>query len=264
MSSLHCRPFLTLSLLSFLAGCGSGEWKLETWGEEYIEEGIPQDVFEDGCSLVYDAFLVTFTSRALMDGDGQMVGEIGGSQVYDLTLAGPTAMGTVEVPATHYSSVHATVGPAQGATSGNASEEQLEWMNEGAFSVHVEGTLTCGGMDKAFSWDFATLTAYACEPEDLTIPAGGSDTSQLTIHGDHLFYDGLENPDAVVRGQAIFDADADGSGTITQEELAQVSVASLGYDVGQYGEVATLEDFVTFLTQTLGHIDGEGHCQVDL
>jgi hypothetical protein len=34
--------------------------------------------------------------------------------------------------------------------------------------------------------------------------------------------------------------------------------------VGQYSDVTTLADFVGFLTQTLGHVDGEGHCQVDL
>ena len=35
-------------LALMLLGCGSGEWDVETWGEEYIEEEIPADVFEDG------------------------------------------------------------------------------------------------------------------------------------------------------------------------------------------------------------------------
>lgn len=119
-------------------------------------------------------------------------------------------------------------------------------------------------MDYTFDWSFDTDTTYNCEPEDLTIPAGGEDGTELTIHGDHLFYDGLENPDAEVRGAAIADADADADGVVTQAELDLVQVATLGYEVGQYSEVTTLGDFVSFLTRTLGHVDGEGHCQVDL
>ena len=68
----------------------------------------------------------------------------------------------------------------------------------------------------------------------------------------------------MVRGQAIADADADADGVVTLAELEAVPVATLGYQVGQYSEVTNLAQFVGFLTQTLGHVDGEGHCQVDL
>lgn len=96
------------------------------------------------------------------------------------------------------------------------------------------------------------------------MPAGGEAGTELTIHGDHLFYDGLEDPDAGLQGQPIVAADADGNGVITQDELAAVDVAGLGYSVGQHSEVTDLDAFITFLTRTLGHVDGEGHCQVDL
>jgi hypothetical protein len=81
-------------------------------------------------------------------------------------------------------------------------------------------------------------------------------TVPLAIHGDHLFYDGLENPDAVVRGVAIAEADADADGTVTLDELDAVHVAGLGYEVGQYSDVTTLGEFVTFLTRTLGQPRG--------
>ncbi len=236
----------SIVLLPFLAACGgTGDWDVETWGEDYSEQEIPASVFEDGCSVVYDRFEVAVLDVALLDGDGEVAGSIAGGR-FEMTDPGPQAVGNVAVPATHYSTARFVVSADDGA------------------SVEVAGTLTCGGASKTLDWSFTTATTYLCEPSDLTIPAGGEASTQLTIHGDHLFYDGLENPDALVRGQAIFDADADGDGVITQDELNAVSVATLGYAVGQYSEVGTLGEFVSFLTQTLGHVDGEGHCQVDL
>ena len=75
--------------------------------------------------------------------------------------------------------------------------------------------------------------------------------------------DAVENEDAVVRGLEIFGADADDDGAITQAELAAVQVAPLGFQVGQYADVTDLGAFVSHLTQTMGHVDGEGHCIVE-
>ena len=250
---------LTLGLI--LPACGGeGDWNLTTWGEDYIESGIPSEVFSDGCSVTYSAFLVTFTQRQLLTADNDIAGELAGTQIYDMTLAGPVVMGTVPVAADHYDSVSVHVAPGSDAIPGNASQDQVNAMIDAGSSVAVNGTLTCGGTSKTFNWSFATSTNYLCEPEDLTIPRDGSDDTQITIHGDHLWYDGLENPDAQVKGQPIFDADNNNDGQITQAELELVGVASLGYDVGRYSDVTNLEQFVSFLTQTLGHVDGEGHC----
>ncbi len=236
-------------LALLLTGCGSGTWTVNTWGEAFIEDSIPAEVFEDGCSVTYDRFEVVMSDVALLDGDGADVGVVDGEQLFDLTKAGPQKVGSVDVPATHYASSRFSSAPSN-LLDGHA--------------ISVAGTLTCGGADYAIDWVFDTEATYNCEPADLTIPAGGEDSTQYTIHGDHLFYDGLENEDAAVRGQAVADADADADGAVTLAELEAVSVASLGYAVGQYSDVTTLADFVGFLTQTLGHVDGEGHCQVDL
>jgi hypothetical protein len=239
----------TYPLFLLLSACGSGTWTVNTWGEDYIEETIPADIFEDGCSVTYDRFEVALSDVALLDGDGEEVGTIDGEHIFDLTEVGPQEVGSVDVPATHYANSRFSISPS------DALDGQ---------SVVTAGTLECGGAAVTFDWTFATDTTYACAPADLTIPKGGEDDTQYTIHGDHLFYDGLENPDAVVRGLAIFESDADGDGKVTMAELDAVSVAPLGYEVGQYSAVTTLGDFVAFLTQTLGHVDGEGHCQVDL
>ncbi|MFH1463377.1 MAG: hypothetical protein ABIO70_03225 [Pseudomonadota bacterium] len=260
---MHRFTILTASLLA--VGCaGEGTWVLETWGEDYIEQAIPADVFADGCDLVYDTFLVVDSELALMDGDGEPAGTIDGALVFDMTQVGPHEIGSAVVPATHYDEAHWRIAPMAALAAGNATTAQVTRMEELGAAVYAEGALTCGGTTVGFAWAFDTDTTYHCEPEDLTIPAGGEDSTQLTVHGDHLFYDGLENEDAAVRGQAIVDADADGDGFVTQAELQAVSVANLGYDVGSHAEVEDLWAHLSFLSRTLGHVDGEGHCQVDL
>jgi hypothetical protein len=251
------------SLLSLSACGGAGTWKVETWGEDYIEQQIPGDVFADGCSVVYDEFLVTTTTRELLDGDGAVAGELPGSEVYDLTVPGPSPMGQAEVPADHYSRLRVVVAPDPDAAPGTATADQVAALALAGASVLVAGTLTCGADAATFRWAFDASTTYDCAPPDLTVPAGGSDDTQLTIHGDHLFYDGLENPDAAVRGQAILDADADLDGEVTATELTAVSIPALGYEVGQYGDVLTLGAFVEHLSRTIVHVDGEGECTVD-
>ncbi len=230
------------AMLLLLAGCGggTGEWVVETWGEELIEDEIPADFFADGCSVTYDEFRVAFAVRELIDGNGDVVGALPADETYDVTQPGPVEMGTVDVPADHYSAVRVVVD-----------------------SVGTVGTLTCGGESAAFDWAFDESTTYLCAPPDLTIPTGGSDRTQLTVHGDHLFYDGLEDPDAAVRGQAILDADADSNAEITLDELDAVSIPALGYGVGEYSDVLTLRQFVSHLSRTLIHVDGEAECTVD-
>ena len=245
MNSTHALTLISL----LLASCGGeGTWTLTTWGEDYIEIGIPAGDFADGCSVVFDRFEVVDSELALLDGDGAVVGEIAGSMVVDMAQPGPVELGSVDVPATHYDAVSWRIGPS----------------DDEPVSVSVAGTITCGEQAVAFAWDFDTDTTYHCEPEDLTIPAGGEDSTELTVHGDHLFYDSLEDPDAALRGQAFVDADADSDGEVTVAELEAVSVAELGYDVGSRSEVTDLYGFAAFLTRTLGHVDGEGHCQMEL
>jgi hypothetical protein len=250
--------------LGLPACSGTGSWVVETWGEDYIEREIPAEAFADGCTVFYDTFLVSMAQRQLLDGDGDVVGALDPARVYDLTAPGPVAMGTVDVAADHYSHVRLVVAPDPDAEADTADAADLDALLDAGASVLVDGVIGCDGDQAHFRWTFDAETTYDCEPPDLTIPAGGEDDTQLTIHGDHLWYDGLENADAGLRGREKLDADADGDGEITLDELDAVSIPALGYEVGEYGDVATLRDFLSHLTQTLGHIDGEGECRVSL
>lgn len=236
-----------LPLLCLLTACASGDWVVTSWGEEYIEEGIPAADFADGCAATFTTFTVAVAEATLLDGDGADAHEPLVPGQVELTAPGPHPLGRVAAPRGTYDTARFVIAP-----------------DASGVAVHTAGTLACGAQSVGFDWAFATDTTYLCEPAGLTLPAGGEATTELTVHGDHLFYDGLEDPEAAVRGQALVDADVDGDGALTLVELGAVPVAPLGYTVGRYSEVATLADFVTHLTRTLGHVDGEGHCAVSL
>ena len=239
----------TLAAVLPLAACGgTATWAPETWGEDFIEAGIPADTFADGCSADFDHFWVRVTAAALVDGDDQEVAGLDAPVVVDLVPAGPHLLPTIEADAGFYDTARFGIGPG-------AADPDL-----GEAAIRVVGAVTCAADTVSFDLSFDAATTYDCDPEDLTLVRGESVGTQLTVHGDHLFYDSLEGADAEVRGQAYIDADADLDGVLTAAELAATPVAPLGYDVGSQGDVADLYSFVDSLVGALGHIDGEGHC----
>lgn len=251
----------TTVLFALLCGCtAEGGWTLNTWGEDYIEEAIPPDAFVDDCAAAYDTFQVVLSEEGLVDGNGVFVATVAGAQVFDVHLPGPHLVGSVPAPVGLYPTVQARIAPHADPELGNVDPEQASAILDNGWSIYVEGSVRCGLDSVRLAWGFDTDTTYVCEPEGLEVPRGGAGLSELTIHGDHLFYDGLEDPDARLQGLAIVAADADGDGWVTLAELEAVDVAPLGYTVGRFGEVRDLRQFVTHLTTTLGHIDGEGHC----
>jgi len=245
-----------LPALLLVACGGDATWAPNTWGEDLIESGLPSDVFVDGCSARYEHFYVRIAKAALVDGNDQEVAGIPEPLAYDMVLPGPHPLPEVTAPAGFYDTARFAIAPGA-ASEGNVDPAELD-----GHAVRVMGSVTCGTDTVAFDLPFDSDTTYNCEPDDLTLVRGQAVKSQLTIHGDHLFYDGLENQDAQTRGQAWVDADADGDGTLTVEELASTPIAPLGYDVGSQGDVMDLFAFVEALTRSIGHIDGEGHCAV--
>lgn len=239
-------------LLLPLAACGGeGTWTAEVWGEDYIEAGIPAEIFADGCAASFSRFDLRVDTAGI-DGGGEA-----GPFAVDLTAPGPQTLTTIDVPDGLYDEVSFGMSPGAAAGEIGAGLEA-----EGA-SLAVAGTLTCPGGAVGFAWAFPTAVSWTCEPDGLTIGKGGAGSSQLTVHGDHLFYDGLEDPEAEVRGEALIAADADGDGDLTQAELAATPVAPLGYTVGSHAEVSDLWGFLEVQTRSVGHIDGEGHCATD-
>ena len=264
MSSRTTRVLVGLALLAACGGGGEGDLTVKIYGEEFIEVGIPADVFADGWSVSFDSFLISVGEVAIAEaGAGPAVDETR-FQIFDLAAdsGGSGQMVTsVTVPAGAYADTSYVIAPSDGAVAGNASADDVARMIDGGFSVYVVGTAKKGDEELTFSWGFATRTHYtACESQAV-VEANMPAAVQLTIHGDHMFLDDLFSETPSVRFDLIAKADGDGDGDITQAELEAVDLRPLeDYQVGST-DIIDLWSFIEQLTSSLGHIDGEGHCE---
>lgn len=276
--------FLKLGLLAsncLLAACGSegrgeGSVSVSVWGEEYIEVGIPAEAFEDGWSVKYDRFLIALGDVSAKKADGARGSSLDRTLLFELTEAGPQRFGSIEGLAEGnwdefgFSSLVAT---ADTERSESASADDLELMVDAGYNVFVAGTATKGAARKQFAWGFSEPVRYAgCidvrggqEISGVVVADGADAEAQLTIHGDHLFYDDLASPDAKLRFDVIASADADDDGEVTLDELAAIQLADLSSAQGTYGvgafDVDDMRGFVEAATTSLGHFNGEGHCR---
>jgi hypothetical protein len=245
-----------------VAGCseqeeGEGILRVSIYGEELIEDTIPADIVVDGWQIDFSKFLVS-------------VGDISADEIdleghFVIDLAQPSGgdgheVGTIMVPAGIVEHLDYRVGPSASATAGNAAAPDVELMNGMGYSVYVEGAATRDDESIAFAWGFDTDTVYTqCETLQ-SVSDDAEATSQMTLHSDHLFYDDLDLPEPNVTFDLVAMADAEPDGTVTPEELRAVDISGLpNYGVGSR-DIDDLWAFIEAQTTTLGHIDGEGHC----
>lgn len=257
-------------------GCsedGAGSVAFTTWGEEYIEQEIPASDFTDGWRVTFQKFLVVIRDVTIADRDGNIGAQMQGSVLVDHKLPGSKPVVSFEdLEAKPWERVSFEVAPASAATRlEGATEEDRQLMLDGGASVHAEGQIEKAGVMKSFRWAFTGATAYReCrgerdgkETEGVLVTNGGTEPVELTIHGDHLFYDDLQAHAAVLRGDAIAAADADMDGEVTLAELTAVRLVEIpegSYGTGSAGHIDDLGAFVAALSRTVGHFRGEGEC----
>ncbi|MBN2340718.1 MAG: hypothetical protein JXX29_03865 [Deltaproteobacteria bacterium] len=259
--------------LMAMAGCDdsseneteTGMLSVETWGEEYIETGIPQTEFVDGYGITYNTFLVSISDIAVQSGENAAPAlQLPEQKVWDLTQTGPFEIGSGEVDAGDYAHTAYTIAPAAAAaTAGNASAADVQLMKDNGYSVYVVGSATNGTDTYTFTWGFTTNTVYEPCHSTGTVSEDAAGSIQLTIHGDHLFYDSAVSADPSLRFEDLALADADADGDITPAELSAYLLAPLAYYMvpGDSG-VENMWQYLSHMTTTLGHIDGEGHCEI--
>jgi hypothetical protein len=262
---------------------GKGTVTFTTWGEEYIEQGIPpmdadgRVVVEDGWTIAFDKFLVVISDVSVAEEGKAPVATLAVSKLFDMHLPGEKLVASFpDLPAKAYSNVSWAIAPATSTTElgPGTTDADRAMMVEKGHSIWVSATASKGSVSKKIAWGFTTSTLYdRCKAEKegrevdgVVVTNGGTDSVQLTIHGDHLFYDDLQSPDAKVRFDAIANADADGDGEVTLEELAAVDLAdpskiAVGtYGTGSAAGIHDLRAFVEALSRTIGHFRGEGEC----
>ena len=268
---------LALALALAAAGCsedaGSGGVAFTTWGEEYIEQEIPAAAFEDGWRVAFDRFLVVLSDVSVADLDGNVGASMEGSVLVDHKTPGRKPVVTFDgLEAKPWERVSFQIAPvAEDTALEGATEADRQLMLDAGAAVHIEARAAKDGVEKRIDWTFAAPTAYRdCrgdkdgkETEGVLVTNGGTDAVELTIHGDHFFYDDLQAESAVLRFDAIANADADMDGAVTLEELSAVKLVDLtegSYGTGSAGDINDLGAFVSALARTLGHFRGEGEC----
>ncbi|MRG95108.1 hypothetical protein [Polyangium spumosum] len=267
---------------ALLAGCGAeepagrGDVAITTWGEGYIEQEIPASEFEDGWTIRFSKFLVVLGGVRIADDAGEIGAEMTTTKLFDHVAQGVKPLVTFPgLEAKPWTKVSFEVRPAGDDTElgEGATAADLDAMKQGNFALFAEGEATQGATKKTFRWGFGVPTAYTeCKGEKdgretpgVLVTNGGVDNVELTIHGDHLFYDDLQSPTAKLRFDALASADENGDGEVTLAELAakklvDIDPADGAYGTGAAGDVNDLGAFVTDLSRTVGHFRGEGEC----
>jgi hypothetical protein len=263
------RPLTsTLVILgtSIGAACGgdSGTLSVEIWGEEFIEEGIPATAFADGWSVTFARFLVNIGGlEVAQSGETPELREPG-FRVYDLAaLDGPYRIATEEVPSGRYDdTAYALASATAESAAANAPADAVAQMQASGASLRVAGQATDGADTVTFDWSLTVAANYAACRSTAKVGDGGAATVQLTLHGDHLFYDDAvaSEPALCFADLAAADGDDDDDGELTRAEVEGVSLLPLAHDGVGSLDIDNLWQYLEHMITTVGHIDGEGHC----
>ncbi len=240
---------------------GEGVLALELWGEEFIEERIPASELADGFEVTFDKFLINLGGFSVAQEGNSPVIEEPAMKVWDLTREGPFDIASTVAPVGEYThTAYSIVKTISSATAGNVAQADLQLMIAEGYSIYVSGAATKGATTKAFTWGFDTETTYDPCHSEASLIDGKEATVQITIHGDHLFYDDAWSDTPKLRFNDITLADVNDDGEVTPAELLAYEINPLpNYGVGNL-DIDNLWDFISHMTSTLGHIDGEGHC----
>jgi hypothetical protein len=285
----HRAMMVSLAITAALAatGCGgdgTGTAKFTTWGEDYVMDSIPAAPagFVDGWTLTYDKFLVAIHEIVVANDKGEAAATHAGSFVIDNKQPGRKELVVfTDIPARAWNRVSYQIKPALAdSVLVAATEADRDLMVAQGYAIYVSGAATkpdvAGpSLIKTFHWGFTTATQYKeCQqPADsgqaiqgIVVTNGGTDTSELTTHGDHLYYDRLmASADPAVKTSLRFDekaaADANEDGEITLGELSAVPIDVRKYDPSGL-PAPNLGAFMTALARTVGHFRGEGECAV--
>ena len=279
---------------------------------EGIEPGDGVENIRDGWAVSFDRYIATVGDLDLHLSSNDSV-EVEGADVFVVDMTQVPSAGLAlwqfdDLRAGRWEFHYATPGAADGAMRHTSvSQADFDEMVENDWTYLVDGTLTntdgqsCppaalatpGGATPngnlsgtnpcydapsvRFTVGAAAATTYGpCETDDVpgfAVTSGGTATVSMTLHGDHLFFNGFPEGDegGVMRlAQWLADCDLNLDGTVTATELQAIAPAQLPelderFQLG--GSLITpLDTMYTYFRaqlKTQGHFQGEGECQPD-
>lgn len=154
-------------------------------------------------------------------------------------------------------------------------EEDFNAMVEKEWSYIIEGTISPEDDPqsvKRFLIEADVPAVYfACEFEgEQGVNVQSSSSVELTLHGDHIFFNGFpeEETEVVRLAQWLWDIPDDGDELLTKDDFMEATNTEELFPSSQYTltggpieEINNAWDFIRAQLATQGHINGEGECE---
>ncbi len=271
-----------------LVGCpqAAGTVEIEISGEEAATMGFPVGdiAFVDGWSVSFEHVFISVETFELSDGTTAFRSDAR-SVLVDLAAGDQLVWTFPSVPAQRWPDVswHIARPTAETRLLGSVTDADRAAMVADGVSFRILGTATHpthGVIDIDLALPMAAHMEGCVSGRDgtdgIVVPASGTHRTQLTIHLDHLFFDSARAEEPSLRFDA-WAAVAGADGTVTYEDLALQNLADLTNAEGMPlldGEgnpvvyeppstglpMQTLAAYVLAEAFTVGHFEGEGHC----
>ncbi|MFN7697700.1 MAG: hypothetical protein ACK6CU_27820 [Deltaproteobacteria bacterium] len=281
--------FAAAALGAAVAGCGgssapTGELTVAIQSEDTITGGLSAGMGDedivDGWDVTFDKYIAAFGEvhiHAMAAGGSDV--HTDANLVIDLRTVPETGrvVGTRTLPEGRYSfeydMPHATAALTR---DGSVSQADFDRMVAEECSYLIAGTATNGSRSIDFDFCLDAEARYECSAmegmEGIAVSAGAT-TAFMTIHGDHLFFNGFPVGDeAVVRRRAGWLAlvdDATGAdGTVDNADLEATPISILpsadyslaGAPMVEGMAVTNMALYARAQLVTQGHLNGEGEC----
>ena len=281
---------LGLSSLLFV-GCGddgvsgNGDLSVLLAAEPSISEGLSVGAGAEGSedyAVTFEKYLVAIGRVQVARANGARKVSDDAVYVADMRAVGEDGLTIAEfddLPAGQWPEFgFATVVPGADAVAlAGTSEADRAFMVERGISYWIEGTVhrpSAAGGPVRFVLQVPVNSQYydcALDAQPGVTVIDGPSSATVTLHGDHIFFNAFPSAaEGVVRRRAgwIVEADRDGDGLVTGEDLAQIDASELfkstdGYSLNVPIEgfpINTALDFVRAQLATQGHLNGEGAC----
>lgn len=266
------------------AARGEGRVRVNVRAEETITRGLspgsaPEDTEDYGVS--YSKFIVA-VGHVQLGRAGGGKHESAGVSLVDLTRVGAEGVQIAAFDGVRAGEWDAfgfeTPAADQDAETNEVDARDAAEMREHGWTYWIEGSVERPAAQGG-AVDFVIQTAVPtrfehCELDGepgLTVLANLTATGDITIHGDHLWFNSFPTgSEASIERRAawLVQADVDGDGHVATEDLAaldatEVFTTELGYSLDGAPDGLVIDsalDFVRAQLATQGHFRGEGEC----
>ncbi|MFT3926027.1 MAG: hypothetical protein QM778_26020 [Myxococcales bacterium] len=294
------RAWASTSMLTVLAGAatvassnlgcgedGNGESDLSVLlvAEETITNGVAVGSAEEDSQ----DYAVTFTKYLVSLGQVRMAEANGKHPRHDDTvyIADMQRVGEEGVEIATFRDLEAgqwpefgfatTVPTADAVALGGVTPEDRVQMVEHGWTYWIEGQVERPveqGGPVSFVLQVPVHSEYydcASDAEPGVTVMNGPSSATITLHGDHIFFNAFPSgTEGLIKRRAgwIIEADQDGDGHVTSEDLAKIDASVLFTSANGYSlnlpfdgfPLNTALDFVRAQLATQGHLNGEGGC----